>query len=117
MCTVQKRSGSVVECLTQDQGVVGSSLTSITAFCPWVSQTNPCLELVQPRETCPNIAEKLLTWMKELNQTFYKYFFHYWRVLNFRHFFIRDGFWTNSGLCNLLLKQFSFLYIQTLYYD
>ena len=30
---VEKRSGSVVECLTQDQGVVGWSLTWGAAFC------------------------------------------------------------------------------------
>ena len=30
----RERSGSVVECLTQDCGVVGSSLTGITALCP-----------------------------------------------------------------------------------
>ena len=29
-----ERSGSVVECSTQDRGVVGSSLTSVTALCP-----------------------------------------------------------------------------------
>ena len=28
------RSGSVVECLTGDQGVVGSSLSGVTALCP-----------------------------------------------------------------------------------
>ena len=31
---VSECSGSVVKCLTQDRGVVGSSLTSITALCP-----------------------------------------------------------------------------------
>ena len=30
----EERGGSVVECLTQDRGVVGSSLTSCTALCP-----------------------------------------------------------------------------------
>ena len=28
-------SGSVVECLTRDRGAAGSSLTGITALCPW----------------------------------------------------------------------------------
>ena len=28
------QTGSVVECLTPDRGVVGSSLTSVTALCP-----------------------------------------------------------------------------------
>ena len=30
----RERSGSVVECLTQDRGVAGSSLTGVTALCP-----------------------------------------------------------------------------------
>ena len=29
-----ERSGSVVECLTQDRGAAGSSLTGITVLCP-----------------------------------------------------------------------------------
>ena len=32
--TVRERSGSVVECLTQDRRAVGSSLTGVTALCP-----------------------------------------------------------------------------------
>ena len=31
---IGERSGSVVECLTRDQGTAGSSLTGVTAFCP-----------------------------------------------------------------------------------
>ena len=31
---VRECSGSVVKCLTQDRGVVGSSLTGITVLCP-----------------------------------------------------------------------------------
>ena len=30
----RERSGSVVECLTQDRGTVGSRLTDVTALCP-----------------------------------------------------------------------------------
>ena len=51
-------SGSVVECLSRDREVAGSS---ITALCPWARDINPCLVLVQPRKTHPNITEKLLT--------------------------------------------------------
>ena len=29
-----ERSGSVVECMAQERGAAGSSLTSITALCP-----------------------------------------------------------------------------------
>ena len=29
-----ERSGSVVECLTRDRGVAGSSLTGVTVLCP-----------------------------------------------------------------------------------
>ena len=32
--TPRECSGSVVECLTQDQGAAGSSLTSLTVLCP-----------------------------------------------------------------------------------
>ena len=31
---VTERSGSVVECLTQDRGAAGSNLTSVTVLCP-----------------------------------------------------------------------------------
>ena len=48
-----ERSGSVVECLTQDQGFVGSSLTGVPALCP-----NLSLKLVQHRKTRPDITEK-----------------------------------------------------------
>ena len=30
----RERSGSVVECLTQDRGAAGSSFTGVTALCP-----------------------------------------------------------------------------------
>ena len=30
-----ERSGSVVECLTRDRRAAGSSLTGVTALCPW----------------------------------------------------------------------------------
>ena len=32
---IRERSGSVVEYLTWDQRAVGSSLTGVTALCPW----------------------------------------------------------------------------------
>ena len=32
--TPWERSGSVVECLTQDPGAAGSSLTGVTVLCP-----------------------------------------------------------------------------------
>ena len=56
-----EHSGSVVECLIWDRGVAGLSLTSATALCPWTRHINPCLVLVQPRKTHPDITEKLLT--------------------------------------------------------
>ena len=59
----------MVECLTQDEGAVGSSLPSVTALCPWARHINPSLVLVQPRKTCPYIAERLLMGRKESNQT------------------------------------------------
>ena len=57
-------SGSMVECLTQDWGAVGSSFTSITVLCPWARHINPSLVLVQPRKTHPYITERLLMGLK-----------------------------------------------------
>ena len=33
--TYGERSGSVVECFTRDRRAAGSSLTGVTALCPW----------------------------------------------------------------------------------
>ena len=60
---------AVVECLTQDQGAADSSLTSVTALCPWARHINPSLVLVQYRKTRPFITERLLMGCKESNQT------------------------------------------------
>ena len=65
----RERSGSVVECLTWDEGAAGSSLTGVTALCPWASHINPSLVLDQSRKTRPFITEKLLMGRKESNQT------------------------------------------------
>ena len=65
----RERSGSVVECLTPDWGAAGSSLTGVTALCPWARHINPSLVLVQPRKTCPYITERLLMGCKESDQT------------------------------------------------
>ena len=57
-------SGSTVaECLSRDRGAVGSSLTCVTELRPGARHNNPCSELVQPRETRPDINEKVLTGM------------------------------------------------------
>ena len=39
----------------------GFSLTGITVLCPWAWHIDPCLVLVQPRKTSPDITGKLLT--------------------------------------------------------
>ena len=65
----RERSGSVVECLTRDQGAGGSSLTGVTVLGPWARHIYPSLVLVQPRKTCPFITERLLIGRKESNQT------------------------------------------------
>ena len=57
----EEQSGSVVECLTRDKVVAGSSRTGGTALCPWASHFNLSLVLVQPRKTHPDMTEKLLT--------------------------------------------------------
>ena len=64
-----QQGGSVVEGLTWDQGAAGSSLTGVTALCPWARHINPSLVLVQPRKTRPFITERLLMGRKESNQT------------------------------------------------
>ena len=59
-----ERSGSVVECLTQGQGVqVRASLASLCCV------LDPSLVLVQPRKTRPHITERMLMGRKESNQT------------------------------------------------
>ena len=58
----------MVECSTRDRGAAGSSLTGVTAL--WsLSKTHPSLVLVQPRETCPCLIERLLMGRKDSNQT------------------------------------------------
>ena len=52
---LKERSDSVVECLTLDRRVAGSSLTGVTVLCP-----NPSLVLVQPRKTRPFITERFV---------------------------------------------------------
>ena len=64
-----ERSGSVVGCLTQDRGAAGSSLTGVTALCPWTRHIDPSLVLVQPRKTRTYITERLLMVRNESNQT------------------------------------------------
>ena len=64
---LRERSGSVVECLTQDRRAAGSSLTGVTVFLS--KNINPSLVLVQPRKTRPYITERLLMERKESNQT------------------------------------------------
>ena len=65
----RKRSGSVVECLTRDRGAAGSSLSGVTAACPWARYINPSLVLVQPIKTRPYITERLMMGRKESNPT------------------------------------------------
>ena len=40
---------------------MGLNLTGVTAMCPRARHINPCLVLVQPRKTHPDIIEKLTT--------------------------------------------------------
>ena len=55
----REHSGSVVECLTRDQGAKGSSLTSVTALWSLRKTHYPSLVLVEPRKTCPCLTERL----------------------------------------------------------
>ena len=45
----RERSGSVVECLSWDRRVAGSSFTGITSLCHWARHIKPHLVLVKPR--------------------------------------------------------------------
>ena len=58
----------MVECLSRDREAAGSSLTSVSPFCPWARHINSSLVLVQPRKTCPYITERLLMGRKESNK-------------------------------------------------
>ena len=61
-----ERSGSVVESLPRDRDAAGSSLTGVTALCPWERHINSSV-LVQPRKTRLYITEILLMGRKESN--------------------------------------------------
>ena len=52
--------GSVVECLSRDQGVEGSNLRGVTTLCPFKQDT---LIFAQRRKTHHDINEKLLNGM------------------------------------------------------
>ena len=54
-----KQTLLVVECLTGDPGVMGSSLTVLW---PLARHIYPCLVLVQPIKIRLDKTEKLLTW-------------------------------------------------------
>ena len=60
-------SGSVVECLTPDQGAASLSLISVTALGPLARHITPSLVLVPPRKSHPYITERLLMGRKESN--------------------------------------------------
>ena len=66
---VRERSGSVVECLTQDRRAAGLSLTGFTAL--WsLSKTHLSQLSIGPtKEDPPCLTERLLMGRKESNQT------------------------------------------------
>ena len=63
---IWERSGSVVECLTRDQGFEPHRHHCIVSL---RKNINPSLVLVQPRTTRPFMVERLLMGRKELKQT------------------------------------------------
>ena len=75
-----ERSGSVVECLTQDPGAADSGLMGVTALFPCAKHINPSFVLVQLRKTRPSITERLLMGCKESNQIKKKMSFVLWSV-------------------------------------
>ena len=42
--------------------IVYIDITGITALCSLARHIDPCLVLVQPRKTCPDITEKIVDW-------------------------------------------------------
>ena len=68
MTGLQWLSGRVLD---SSQGATSSSLTGVTALCPWARLIKPSIVhvLVQPRKTHPFITEILLMGRKESNQT------------------------------------------------
>ena len=67
----RERSGSVVECLTRDQWVAGSSLTSVTVLCIWARHISPCLVLGSTQEDPSWHNRKIVNWdvMNQIKQT------------------------------------------------
>ena len=65
---IRERSGSVVECFTQDREATGSSLLRLCVL-SLSKNINPSLGLVQPRETYPFVTKRFLMGRKESNQT------------------------------------------------
>ena len=82
-----ERSGSVVECLTRDQGVAGSTLTGVTVLWSFKARhIYPSLVPVQPRKTRPCLNERLLMGRKESNQNqTSKYRIPLQKIFNFRN--------------------------------
>ena len=60
-----ERNSSVVMCMSRDWRAAGLSLTGL---CPWASHINPWLGVVQPKRTCPDITEKVLNQIKQINR-------------------------------------------------
>ena len=62
--SVWERSGSILE------AVASSSITGVTVLCPLARHINPCLVLVKPRTTRPDITENnvLLDIKNQINQ-------------------------------------------------
>ena len=78
---IGESSGSVVECLTQDRGATGSSLTGITVLWSLSKTIYPSLVLVQPRKTHPCLIKDCWWDVKnqiKQNQTKNQSWFIYW---------------------------------------
>ena len=67
-CILRECSGSVVECLTQDQGVAGLSLTGVTVLLSFSKTHLSWLSTGSTQKTCPCLTERLLMGGKESNQ-------------------------------------------------
>ena len=65
----RERCGSVVECLTQDRGAPGSSLTGVTALQSLSKTHLSYFSTGSTQMTHPCLTERLLMGHKETNQT------------------------------------------------
>ena len=98
---VRECSGLVVKCLIQDQGVLGSSLTGITALCPWARHINPCFVLHGPTQEDPSRHNWTIVDWDIKNQTKQTHIFKtkivFPHAITWNNWWISASLWERSG--------------------